>query len=278
MRARGLLWVIPFMLGLGPGVAQAQAKGDNAVCIEAYEQVQALREQGQLIEAREKAVLCAAQTCPKVLAGECAGWLTQVTESTPSVVLAATDAQGNDLVDVRVTVDGKVVTEQLGARAVPLNPGTHKFLFESKPHGTSEVSVVLREGEKARKISVSLKPVVAGTAPQPSAPESERPVPISFWLVGGVGAAAVGGGVVFESLGLVKAGELEDCKPACAKADVDEMSRNFLIGDVAVGVGALGLGAALLVYLTRPEVAPAASKPAVSFDAGPTGAMLRARF
>jgi len=115
--------------------------------------------------------------------------------------------------------------------------------------------------------------------PGPSG-QVERPVPVAFWLVGSVGAVAVVGGVIFESLGLAKAGELDACKPGCAAGDVAEMSRDFLIGDVALGVGTLGLASALIIYFTRPEAAAARAAAPIGLDLslGLTGAVLRGSF
>jgi hypothetical protein len=234
----------------------ADAGADAAVepsapneCISAYEQVQALREQGALLDARQRAIVCARDNCPKVLASECAQWLDQIAQSLPSVVLGAQSPDGKDLVDVRVQVDGKPFAEQIGARAQPSDPGAHLFRFESAEYGVVELKVMIREGEKNRRIVATFekKPEPTG----PTAPSERLSAgPIVGWTLGGVGLAAIGVGVVFEVLGLSKASELEPCKPACPSEDTATMSRNFVIGDVALVAGAVAMAAGIVVLIT----------------------------
>ena len=59
-----------------------------------------------------------------------------------SVVPAAKDKKGRDIVDVKVSIDGKVVTETLDGKALPVDPGVHTFRFETKnaPPSTSRSS------------------------------------------------------------------------------------------------------------------------------------------
>jgi hypothetical protein len=59
---------------------------------------------------------------------------------------------------------------------------------------------------------------------------------------------------VFESLGLVKKSELEECKPRCDAGEVDAMMRFFAIGDAALVTGGVVLASAFVVWLTRPSV------------------------
>jgi hypothetical protein len=164
---------------------------------------------------------------------------------------------------VKVTVDGKLVTEELGARAVPLDPGKRSFRFDSADHGSKELEVVLREGEKNRTVAVSFEPAKAAVAPAPVAPTPSRSQPPSsdgpptaFWVLGGAGVAAVAVGAVFEIMGLSKKSDLEECKPRCSASDADAMTRNFVIGDIALVSGGVALGAALVVLLTDDD-APA---------------------
>jgi hypothetical protein len=246
-----------------PLLAQGKpASSDAQACISAYEQVQSFRERGELDKARKQAIECAKSSCPELLAKECTVWLDEVVRAMPSVVLVATGPDGKELLDVRVFVDDTLLADNLGVRALPVDPGKHVFRFESADHGSTEVEVVVREGEKNKSVNASFAPKDAGPKLPPSETppeiEPDRPVPAAFWVLGAVGIAGVINGVVFESLGLVKASELDACKPGCATDDVDEMTRNFIIGDVSIAAGAVSLAAATIVYLTRPEAeAPA---------------------
>jgi hypothetical protein len=236
--------------------AAAEAPPPNE-CIEAYEQVQALREQGSLLDARQKVIVCARDACPKVLAAECAQWLDQISQSLPSVVIGAQSPDGKDLIQVRVLLDGKPFAEQIGARAQSVDPGSHLFRFESAEHGAVELKVVIREGEKNRRIVATFekKPEPAG----PAAPsQGSNAGPIVGWTLGGVGLAGMAVGIVFEALGLSKAGELDSCKPACPTDETAIMSRNFVIGDVTLIAGAVALAAGVVVLIaTYPSEQPA---------------------
>lgn len=251
-----------FALGFAPASAWAQDKAPATTskqeCIAAYEATQSLREAGKLVEAREQAIVCARTECPKALNTECMGWVGEIEKSTPTVVFAAKSPDGQDISTVKVSVDGALVTEELGARAVPLDPGKRVFRFDSADHGSKEVELVLREGEKNRTVSVSYEPEKASDGPELVPPPPESPSessgggpPASFWVLGGAGIAAVAVGVVFEVVGLSQKSDLEACKPSCDPADADAMTRSFVVGDTALVAGGVALGAAMLVLLTH---------------------------
>jgi len=257
----GVLALVAFLFvpatayAAGPTGAAYAASGkdtSNKSCIEAYERVQTLREQGALGDARAAAIACSADTCPKVLAKECATWLDQIAQSQPTVVLGATAPDGKDLTNVRVSVDGKPLASELGARALAIDPGAHKLRFESDEHGAIHLDVVVREGEKNRRIVAAFMPKREATpTPVANVPSpSDEGLPLGFWIVGGLGVAGVGVGATFEALGLLQAGELEACKPSCDRGEVDAMSMKLLVGDIAVGAGTTALVGALIIALT----------------------------
>jgi hypothetical protein len=267
---------------LTTGAAHAQSKPSAAQtkqeCIAAYEATQSMRESGKLVEAREKAIVCARAECPKALNSECIEWVGEIEKSTPTVVFAAKAPDGSEITTVKVSVDGKLVTEELGARAVPLDPGKRSFRFDSADHGSKELEVVLREGEKNRTVAVSFEPAKAAVAPEPVAPTPVAPAtssdgpPTAFWVLGGAGVAAVAVGAVFEIMGLSKKSDLEECKPRCSIEDADAMTRNFVIGDIALVSGGVALGAALVVLLTDDDApAPASGRVAPVLVASPWG-------
>jgi hypothetical protein len=133
----------------------AGTAAQKAACSAAYEQGQILQRTGELLAAREKLIACASDTCPAVLRGDCARWLSDVDAATPSIVIAAHGASGEDVLDVRVLVDGRVVATHLGARGIPLDPGEHALRFERAGARPIERRILLREGEKERAIDVS---------------------------------------------------------------------------------------------------------------------------
>jgi len=74
-------------------------------------------------------VACSNPACPAVVKRDCDQWLTEMDASLPSVVVAARDATGRDLVDVRVTIDGTVLTQSWDGT---MHPTSYQ---ESKGHG-----------------------------------------------------------------------------------------------------------------------------------------------
>lgn len=134
--------------------AAADATKDE--CIAANESAQDLRQAGRLREAREKLTVCVAPSCPKLLRADCAQRMGELDAAIPEVVFEVKDGVGNDLSAVRVTMDGQPFAERLDGRALPANPGEHRFEFEADGLSKTEKTLVLREGEKNRHERVVL--------------------------------------------------------------------------------------------------------------------------
>ncbi len=235
-----------------PRIASAgPSSPETKECLAAYEAAQSEREKGHLRAARQSAIACSRDACPKPVAADCTRWLGQIDAALPSVVFSATGPDGADLTDVRVSFDKEVVAEQLSTRAVPVDPGTYVARFESRAFGVKEIPVVIREGETSKKISVSF---IKEQGPARPVGRTERPVPIAAWVIGAVGIASATVGTGFEIAGLLKKSENDGCKGHCLPEDVDEMARDFAVGDVLTIAGGVTFGAALVVLLTRPTV------------------------
>jgi hypothetical protein len=237
-----------------PSAAQA---ADKEACISAYEQTQTLRKDGKVLAAKAQAAVCARDVCPTLLAKDCTRWLTELEASTPSVVLEARSATGAELVDVRVKVDGAPLVSRVDGKAVQVEPGARTFRFEPADGTPVERMVVVREGEKNRRISVTLEAAQAKGA---------RPVPLGVWIFGGVSVVALGAATVLTVDGLSRKSELDACKPRCGADDVDAMSARFTMADFALGAGVAAGAAAVYLFLTRP---PAESTAATSRARGP---------
>jgi hypothetical protein len=225
-------------------VASGPALAD-ATCISAYEQTQTLRKDGRPLAAKAQAVICARESCPALLVKDCTKWLSELEAVTPTVVLDPRTPAGGLRTDVRVKVDGVTLSEKLDLKPVPLEPGSHTFVFEAEGSAPGERTVLLREGEKNRKVTVTLTPAADAKA-------GSRPVPLGVWLFGGASVVALATSAVFAVDGLAKKSDLDSCKPRCAPADVDAMSSSFTFADVALGAGVMAGAAAVYLFLTRP--------------------------
>ncbi|WP_437507577.1 hypothetical protein [Sorangium sp. So ce1099] len=279
--------------------ARAHA-GDAEACFTASEEGQRLRDEGRLREARARFISCGSAACPALVRSDCAGWLSDVTARVPTLILSAEDEQGQDVADVQVTVDGAPLAARLDGKAVEVDPGEHVLHFERAGSAPVALRLVVREGEKLRRVSTRLvrsagprggAGVPGGGAPAPeegalpprgegaASPASALLLPIAL---GGVAAA---GGVAYAALGLSARADADrlrtTCAPRCAEADVDAVRTRIVGANIAFGVGVAALGgavAALLLGRAGPAAPAAAAAVHVVPLPGGAAAGLGARF
>src|SRR5262249_2202721 len=134
-----------------------------------------------------------------------------------------------------------------GGRAIALDPGPHTFHLASGADSRDE-SIVLREGEKERRIVLRLSS--GGTPPLPP-PEMTRPVPASAFIAAGVGVLGLGSFTVF-GLRAVNDRDTFGCGDGCASDRYDRVSTGFLIADISVGVAVVAFAVAGYLFVTRP--------------------------
>ena len=258
-------------LTLGLALASASTAHADTACITAYEQTQTLRKDGRPGAAKAQASMCAREACPALLTKDCNKWLAELELIIPSVVLDPRAPSGGLRSDVRVKVDGTPLTDKIDAKPIALEPGSHTFLFEAEGALAVERTIVLREGEKSKKVTVTM-------AAAPAVPVVERPVPLGFWVFSGVAVAALATSAVFAIDGLGKKSDLDQCRPRCAPEDVDAMSSRFTFADVALGAGIVAGAAAVYVFLTRPTVEVTRPLPFVGPVSGGGAVGLQGRF
>jgi hypothetical protein len=214
---------------------QAQSNADQ--CVQAYEDGQQARKRGELKKAAEAFTVCAAESCPDLTKTDCVQWLGEVEAQRPTVVLALVDENGKDVANARVFVDGELHAESLDGKALALDPGPHKvrIVVLGKPEVSEEL--VVREGDKLRKVELKL-----GAAGEGSALGSISPI---TWVLAGVGGASL---VTFATVGgLGLAGR--SCAPTCTDDEVAAIETKFIVADVFLAVGLTSLAAGLVVGL-----------------------------
>ena len=135
---------------------EALAQDSMDSCIKASEDGNELHKNTDLIGARTAWSACAASTCPAEVADYCRSRLVQVTKAIPSIVLAAKDGGGRDLLGVKLTIDGVGHPEGI---AIELNPGRHTFLFEAPGQQPVTRDFILSEGERDRRETIVIGPV-----------------------------------------------------------------------------------------------------------------------
>jgi hypothetical protein len=207
-------------------------------CIGAHAEGQVLRSKGSLLLARERFRTCAAESCPGLIRGECSTLASDVDAALPTVVLVAVSGREQDVGAASVRIDEKADWLTLDGRAVPLDPGQHRFTFQLQDKRTQVVSVLLREAEKYRR-------VVARFDALPAEPSAGRGVHPLVYVFGGLGVVAGGSFAYFAVNGRAREDDLSRCAPLCSEAyrdEFDAMRRNYLAADISLGAAVVSLG------------------------------------
>ena len=97
---------------------------------------------------REQLRVCARSNCTAFIAKDCTTWLVEIDARIPSVVLAAREAGGSELVNVTVSMDGKVIAQKLDGRSIEIDPGQHTFAFALPDGRKVDQSILVLEGQK----------------------------------------------------------------------------------------------------------------------------------
>jgi hypothetical protein len=266
MSVRGLVAssAVLFALALAAD-AQADDRQEKKVCAQASEEAQQLRTDGHPREARERLLVCVRDVCPQVVRKDCTLWLAEVEAALPSVVINARDGQGHDLVNVRVTLDGKPFTDKVDGKSIAVNPGIHVFRYEADDAPPIEEKVVVREGEKNRELVVTFKTPGPAVAPVPEpptppgvvapspAPAAHSGPPALTYVLAGVAVVAAGG---YAYLGIQGKNDVDNlrstCAPACSQSQKDSASQQLLGANISFGVGVASLAAAAIVWIASP--------------------------
>jgi hypothetical protein len=279
MRARGL-W--PSLLALVFALSPARADQVDD-CIRASSEGQRLRNEGKLSAAAGELAVCVGTSCPAMIRRDCEGWVREVESSMPTVIFAATDAQGHDRSQVQVFVDGARLLDRLDGKPVPLDPGAHAVKYVSADGVESTMDLVARVGEKNRVVSMQLAlsappvssgspaPTSSGSEPPPSPPPNDvsprptttRRVPILAWVLGTVSVVGFGAATYFDLSATSDTHTLRaTCDPRCAHTDIDAIDTKYRVAGVALGTGLVAAGLTLFLILSSTTAPP----PAVSYS------------
>jgi|HubBroStandDraft_1064217.scaffolds.fasta_scaffold52585_2 hypothetical protein len=250
------------------GASEARALADDAACINAVEQSLTLRQKGHLHDALKTLAVCADPGCPAELRTECTQRIDSIGLAMPTLVLGAKDGAGNDLYDVKVTMDGAPLLTSLDGRPVAIDPGEHVFLFETVGQPPLEKKLVLREGEKNRPESVVLGPVAAAPTTATAALAPPSPPMASSWSTrktlaigsGVVGLVGVGLGIAWgEYASSAQSKEKVDCgSSGCpnrpqGNEDYNTAQKDATGSTIAISLGAAFIATGAVLWLTAPS-------------------------
>jgi hypothetical protein len=259
-------------------------------CSASSQESQGLLRDGKLVAARDKLRVCVAESCSPAIREDCNTRLAEVESAIPTVALDVKGADGRELSNVKVTVDGTLLVEHLTGTPLAVDPGPHTFSFDAGSGGASSKQAFIVEGRKAQVVTAVLpaagptrseaakeSPSPAPELTTPSAPIAAPPPPIESkasrrelrwptYLGLGIGAAgvamaAIGGGVALNARSQCPGnvcpnqGVIDTARAAASVADA---------GAIVAVVGAIG-GVALYLW------APARESP-IAVSIGPGGA------
>jgi hypothetical protein len=287
----------------------APPPGANASCAASYREAEQHVAAGRLRRAREVFTGCAKSSCGALLSQQCRSGLLQLDEDTPSIVPTVSDASGELVVDVRVSMDGELLTSKIDGRSLAVDPGVHELSFVPEHGSAHHQRLLVIQGQRNRVIAVQLQAGApqpqpsaaaaegaAGTAPSAAAlattaPEAPRPAsfgpakppesppaspeesakgpPVLAYVVGGAGLVAVGGAFLLAHWGSEDNLKLDRCAPNCTQASIDHVSHMYVAADITLGVGVVALGTATYLYLMRPDARDRTTDEAFRFDVKP---------
>jgi hypothetical protein len=222
------------LLAAGAAGARPPTKSE---CIAANESAQDLVRAGKLHDARTRLAACVSTSCPAAVREDCAGRLQTVESRMPSLVFDVKDAAGNDVPGVRLGVDGASVQDALNGTPVEIDPGQHALTFDADGLPQGHRTLVVAEGDKARRVHVVLgDPKAEGAAEAAS-------------RAGADGSATPG--AVASSAGAEKApGEKEPAEKDASAHDPDAGGGQRTAGWVLAGAGVVGLAVGGVFGLT----------------------------
>jgi hypothetical protein len=179
-------------------------------------------------------------------------------------------------IDLEVSLDGARFAPALYGVAIPVDPGTHWISAASPEHERWSLQLTLPPAPGITTVGVPTLQFASRPAAPAAKPNAPLPAPVDVQdrvanrgnsqrivglVLGGVGAAAIGTGVVFA---LKARDSRQDIARRCADGGCtardmqfyDEASRNAVFANVALGLGAASLATGIIVYAVAPSAAP----------------------
>ena len=268
--------LVALSLASAPFLCGAVAAGEEPdaaqkECAGAYEVAQERRAAGDLQIALERLRACMRPSCAEFIRKDCSTWFREVESAIPTVVFAA-KREGQDLAQVRVLEDDELLLDTLDGTPVKLNPGSHRYRFETEGSEPVERELVIRVGEQNRIVRIDFQPKPEPPPaappptppPAPAAPEPSHTLPL---VLGGVGVLGIGAFASFAVLGREQETDLaSSCEPNCTDSQVAPVRTKYLLADISLGVGVVSLAAAAYFYFQGESEAAASTQTGWSLD------------
>jgi hypothetical protein len=200
----------------------------------------------------------------------------------PTIVFKATDSVGNDLIAVKVTMDGELLAERLEGTALSVDPGAHSFVFETAGSAPLQETFSIGAGQKDRletiKFDASL-PTGAGEVSDTEVRPGLGTQKILAIVAEGIGVVGLTVGSVFGAVALSKRDDAQNaCPHLCADANgVSKWSDAKSAGNVSTAAfvaGGLALAAGAVLWFTARN-APSTASPTAAVGIGPASLQVK---
>lgn len=250
------------------GTDAAPGDATNTQCIDANESAQRLLRAGSLAQAREQVKLCVVESCPEPIRADCNDLGKAIDAAMPTVRFDARDKAGNPVTEVRVSIDGQPFLERLDGEPVPVEPGKHKFVFESPGLPRTTKTLVLKAGEqRGERVDMTdmTGPILRTTG----------------LVVAGIGVISIGYGTfrAFQAKSTYD-DALEHCPNgpnSCSEAGVeggDDAHDQAATATTTIAIGSVLVAGGLALYLFVPEqgfrIVPGVQRGGLSLEAATT--------
>jgi tetratricopeptide (TPR) repeat protein len=183
----------------------------------------------------------------------------------PTLILELRGARADEA-NLSVTLNGRALDAAELHQALRLNPGTYRIAASAGVDRRFDSEVTLVPGQ-SRRVLVNLGATPrdplgvepgAGASPLTSSePSAHHSIPLLAYVAGGVGIAGVGAGVITGLLANDKYDDAERlcadhrCAPGTPGLDAVDAFRTWrMVSSVSYGVGAAGIAAGVVLWLT----------------------------
>jgi hypothetical protein len=265
----------------------------TAECVAANHSSLQLGNEHKLRAERRTLLVCASASCPAAIRKECLAQVEEVKNQIPTVIFAAKDAAGADLMAVRVSMDGEVLADRLEGVSLAVDPGPHTFTFEVPGQTPITKTFLMQEGQHDRREVITfgaprkaVDPSGGGGTPPssiPGPPASTEPSQglgtqkVLALVVGGIGVMGLGLGTAFGVYALAKRSDAQNacpgqCTTAAGEDKWNDVSSAGNVSTISFIVGGVGVAGALTLWLTAPSSRAA---PSTQVGLGPGTLQLR---
>jgi hypothetical protein len=163
--------------------------------------------------------------------------------------------------------DVRVGAAQYGV-AIPVDPGSHRISARAPGRKAWEAIVTAVEGQQSTVRVPVLEPGDGRTGAAPGSTQSDQPAPLAATdegsssqrtlglVIGGVGIAGIGAGLVFGALANAQYDDASCPNNVCSSSAGEERDGAWTkatVATIAVGVGAAALAGGAILFFTAPK-------------------------